>query len=468
MSEQPALKILLIDDDADVRRALRGHLDNQGHLVRDAANGEEGLRQLDEASVDVVITDMVMPGIGGDEVLRRIRQRWPDTEVVVITAFGDVERAVAAMRDGAFDFFSKPFEVHAISACLQRTARFQALRRERDGMRRRLHAINERERGRYGVDNLIGDSDAMVAVREQVRQAADAHDTNVLVTGETGTGKELVARAIHTESERADGPFVAVDCTAIARSLAEGELFGHVRGAFTDARSDRAGLIEQADGGTLFLDEIGDMEPAVQPRLLRVLEERCVRRLGDDHERWVDIRVVAATNQDLQQAAELGRFRNDLLFRLNTYEIAVPPLRDRRQDVVPLATRLLGQFSHDLRKPMDGFSPGALEALLAYPYPGNVRELRNIVEQAAIRARGSTVEANVLGLRPLSVAQVGHPAAPSDTEDLNLERAEYHLLRQALNRAQGNRTRAADLLGLSRDSLRRRLRRHGLDDDPVD
>lgn len=396
--EDPGLQILLIDDDDDVRRTLGAHLTGRGHTTRTAPTGASGLSLLRQGPADVVITDMRMPGLSGLDVLAQVRTDWPESEVVVITAFGDVESAVEAMRAGAFDYFTKPYEVHAISACLQRTARFKALRREKDRMQQRLRAIGVSERRRYALEGLIGESAAMAAVRDSVLQVAATPDTTVLISGETGTGKELVARALHYEGHRAEGPFVAVDCTSIPVALVESELFGHVRGAFTDAREDRQGLIEQADGGTLFLDEIGDMDLAVQPRLLRVLEERTVRRLGDGRERPVDIRVVAATNQDLRAAVATGKFREDLQFRLNAFEIHLPRLRDRGGDVTLLAQHFLQRYARDLRRNVANFEPSAQTALQQHPFHGNVRELRNVVERAVIQCQGGLLTAADLDL----------------------------------------------------------------------
>ena len=473
------LHILVMDDDDDVRRTLGDHLRSQGHQARRAASGEEGLRILAREPVDVVITDVRMPGMDGFEVLRRVRESWPDTEVIVVTAFGDVEGAVRAIREGAFDYFTKPFSVHDITASLTRTARFQSLRRDNVRIRERLERLQEQGRIEHGLAAIIGESAAIQRVREQVTQVAATPETTVLISGDTGTGKELVARAIHFESARAGGPFVPVDCTAIPESMAEDELYGHVKGAFTDAREAHRGLFERADGGTLFLDEIGDMSQGLQASLLRTLEERRVRRLGSEVEIHVDVRLVSATNRDLEAQVADGAFRQDLLYRLNTFHIHLPSLVERREDIPALARAFMSRYAGQMRKPVRDFTPEAMERLSTQTFPGNVRELKNAIERAVILCSGEQIGADNLseyavgpalgpgteGGPPPPTFPAGESAAAASQYPggLNLATAEKALVLGALAQSGGNRSAAAELLGISRDALRRRLVRYEIE-----
>ncbi|MBT4497833.1 MAG: sigma-54-dependent Fis family transcriptional regulator [Gemmatimonadetes bacterium] len=466
---QNQLRILLVDDDDDVRRTLGDYLRGRDHRVVLSGSGERGLEILQGEKVDIVITDMRMSGMDGFELLAAVREGWPGIEVIVITAYGDVEGAVRAMREGAFDYFTKPFEVHDIAASLQRTARFQSLRRENERFRERLDRLGAEGRRRYGLEAIIGESQVIGQVKELVAQVAGTEGTTVLLVGETGTGKELVARAIHYESARARGPFVAVDCSAVPQTLIENAFYGHVKGAFTDAREAGKGYFEMADGGTLFLDEIGDMDPAMQTRLLRTLEERRVRRLGGAEEIAVDVRVVSATNQDLLQATAEGRFRQDLFYRLNTFTIRIPPLRERPEDILPLARHFLERFGREMRKSIAGFGDRAQSLLAAHPFPGNVRELRNTVERAVILCREDRVgEAQLVFERAEGREEVSSAPAPvrqaEEGESLNLAEAEERLIRRALQSCAGNKAGAARLLGISRDALRRRVERYGIEE----
>ena len=462
------LRILFVDDDKDIRRTLGNHLSGQGYEVEMAEDAERAVAIMGSQAFDIVITDVRMPGMDGFELLRRVRAESPESEVIVVTAFGDVDSAVRALREGAFDYFTKPINVHDIAASLQRTARFHALRQENERYRERLERLDTIGRARYGLDAIVGTSEGIQQVRELIAQVGDAEVTTVLITGETGTGKELVARAIHYESSRTTGPFVAVDCSSVPRELIESAFYGHVQGAFTDARESHKGYFEQADGGTLFLDEIGDMDRSMQVRLLRTLEERVVRRVGSESETPVDVRVISATNRDLAEAISAGEFRSDLYYRLNTFTIHVPPLRQRIDDIEPLALYFLEEFSAEMRKEIDTVSPDAVQRLQDYSFPGNVRELRNTIERAVICCQRDTVEVVDLdaSIGVSSVAR-GQERASGDGEsaedDLNLAEIEERLIRTALERAEGQRALAARLLGISRDALRRRMGRYGID-----
>ena len=462
--EHNALEILLVDDDADICRALGELLLEEDYRVHVSENGLQALEVLGRERVDVVITDVRMPRMDGFELLERARRQWPDIEVIVVTAYGDVESAVRALREGAFDFFTKPFDMHDIIATLERTARFCALRRENERFRKQLDRMGSEARMRYGVASIVGESAQIEEVRQRILQVARTEATTVLIEGETGTGKELVARAIHYESARVGGPLVEVDCTAIPENLIESELFGHVKGAFTDAREERQGRFEQAHGGTLFLDEIGDMALEMQSKLLRTLEGRWVQRVGGSTPIPVDVRVVSAANRDLRRAIEEEMFRTDLYYRLNTFTIRLPLLRDRPGDILPLARYFLQNFTREQHREIGDFAPETQALLLAHSFPGNVRELRNMIERATILCRGECISAGDLELGP---AQMVRPepvvAVPVEPEILNLDELEKRAILRAMEICGGKRAQAIQLLGISKDTLRRRLDHYGLE-----
>lgn len=463
-----SLSILVVDDDPGMRRTVATYLEARHHAVKTAACGREGLDLLAGGGFDVVITDVKMPDMTGFDVLRSVKEQAPQVEVIMMTAFGEMETTVRALREGAFDFFTKPFDVQDLAAALHRTVRFQALRRERDRLEAQVVRFESEDRQEHGLTAIVGDSPEIREVRELVRQVATAGSTSVLITGETGTGKELVARAIHLESDRRHGPFVAVDCSAIPENLLESEFYGHVKGSFTDARDDRAGHFEAADGGTLFLDEVGDMDPGMQSKLLRTLEERRVRRVGGREEISVDVRVVSATNRDL--ATETGSFRRDLYYRLNSFSIHIPPLRERARDIPSIARHFLDRYRHELHRPIEGIGDAALDLLSSHPFPGNVRELRNLVERAAILCCSPMIDVGDLRFDPVPEAgpvETQTPDATSQTQsssaDLRLDLVEKATIEKAMRRTGGNQVQASELLGITRDALRRRLRRYGID-----
>ncbi len=467
MAEQVSMTVLVIDDDAHIRAAIGKFLIARGHTVIEAANGEKGVEVVESQAVDIVITDVKMPGMDGFEVLRRVRSVSPEAEVIVITGVKEAENAFRALREGAFDFFNKPFKVEELHAAIRRTVRYQVLRKEKNRVQDRLDQFVAQERERGGLNAIIGESEAVAKMKAQIRQVAATDHTTVLIVGETGTGKELVARAVHCESGRAGGPFVAVNCSAIPGNLFESAFFGHKKGAFTDAKADQKGHFELADGGTLFLDEIGDMSLEMQVRLLRTIEERCIRPVGSSCEVDVDVRVVAATNSVLSVAVREGSFREDLYYRLNVFAIQVPPLRERVGDVLFLARHFLTNYARDLRKPLVGFSREAEDLLQKQVFPGNVRMLKNAVERAAILCGDGEIEADDLGFELFE----GGPGGDSGVEQMvqtlpedqmNLPVVERAMLKEALRRTEGNQVQAAALLDISRMVLRSRMKRYGL------
>ncbi len=457
-SSQPS--ILIADDQRDVLESLRFLLKSEGWQVEAATSPRLLLEHLEKRDFDVVLIDLnyardTTSGQEGLDLLRHIRRLDDTLPVVVMTAWGSVELAVEAMRQGARDFVEKPWDNHRLLSILQtQTHLGRALRQGQ-----RLAAENALLRG-DDKPQLIAQSAAMEPVLQLIAHVGPS-DANVLITGENGTGKGLVAQALHRVSGRADKPLITVNIGGLAESIFESELFGHVRGAFTDAKTDRVGRFELADAGTLFLDEIANIPLGLQHKLLRVLETGEFERLGSSRTRRVDVRILSATNADLPVEMEAQRFRQDLLFRLNTVEIRLPPLRDRREDLPILAAHFLSRHAQSYRKPVQGFEPEAMASLLAHPWPGNVRELSHVVERAVLMAHGDTVRPQDLGLTSQD-AQRAQRLEDLTLEDLTLEDAERLLIRKALERYGGNVSDAARGLGLSRSALYRRLEKYGL------
>ncbi len=448
MSAKPV--ILVVDDEKNTReglaRALRGE-----YAVVEAENGLRALDWLATHSADVVLSDLRMPGLDGLALLSRLLAREPRPVLILLTAYGNIETAVEAMRRGAYDFLAKPVNLDRLELLLKRAL-----------AERRLDAENQRLKAqldvKYGFENIVGASPAMQEVFQTIRQVAPTRAT-VLIQGESGTGKELVARALHQCSPRAQGPFVPVHCAALAPTLLESELFGHEKGAFTGAVERRRGRFELADGGTLFLDEVGEIDPALQVKILRVLEERKFERVGGSETVEVDVRLVAATNRDLRQRVAEGAFREDLFYRLFVVNLTLPPLRAREGDIVLLAQHYLKALAAENGKPISGFTPEAMDALTTYPWPGNVRELRNVVERMVVLGHGDR-----LGVRdlPAALRAGAGPAAGGARAGTALREAERQLIAEALRRHKGHRTRAAQELGISRRTLHRKLNEFGL------
>jgi DNA-binding NtrC family response regulator len=438
-------RILVIDDEPSLRDVLKMGLVRAGFEVGTAAGQAEALAQIDD-SWDLVVTDLQLPDGDGLSILRHVKEVAPETAVVVLTAHGSADTAVAAMKLGAHDYLTKPFDLDELRIRARQAIEGANLRRENRELRAQVGA-------RLGLQGLIGKSAAMRSVVERIRAVAGSSST-VLIVGESGTGKELVARAIHDLSPRKGRPFVAVNCGAIAESLLESELFGHVKGAFTDARQSREGVFEQARHGTLFLDEIGEMSLGMQVKLLRVIQERRVRRVGGSEETPVDVRVIAATHRDLIQMVREGAFREDLYYRIDVIQLPLPPLRERVDDI-PL---LVAEFSNRLLRtsgiPKRAFSPAAMSALMRHPWPGNVRELENVVERALTLASGDTVGPGDLSLAtPVREQAIPEPH-PGFLLQEYLRRTEIHLVRRAMEIAEDRRAEAAKLLGISERALK--------------
>ena len=444
--------ILLIDDDDSLRRVIEFSLTEAGHTVRPAASGEEGLALFEAGAFDAVITDITMPGMNGMEVLEKVRQKDEHVPVIMITAYGTIESAVEAMRKGAFDYVTKPFNRDEFRLTLDKALRFRRLEQENIALRAEVT-------DRYRFDSIIGASTTMREVLDLAGRVA-ASDASVLITGETGTGKELLAKGIHFNSPRREGPFVAVNCAAIPENLIESELFGHVKGAFTGAIRDKEGRFEQAAGGTLFLDEIGDLRIDLQAKILRALQEREVDRVGGSRTIPVDVRVIAATNKDLERMVKEGQFREDLYYRLSVIVLQMPPLRDRREDIPLLTSHFLRKFNKGSEVNMD---EAAMKALRSYGWPGNVRELENVVERASVLKRGAVITRSELPDK-LSKEHKGVEDIILNLPDegISLEDLEKGLLIKALERHKGNQTRAAEYLGITRPTLIYRMEKYGL------
>ena len=443
-------RVLVVDDDPGVGDLLHEVLTREGYRVRVSTGGGEAAQLAETETFDLVLADVRMPDCDGLEVLRAFRRADPETIVIMMTAFGTLESAIEAIREGAFDYISKPFNLEEVKLTLRRALE-----------RRRLVAENlrfrEELRERYRVDRLVGSSAAMLEVYKLVARVAPGRST-VLVQGESGTGKELVARAIHYNGPRAAQPFQAVDCGSLAETLLESELFGHVKGAFTGAVTTKRGLLEEAHGGTCFLDEVGDVGPNPQARILRFLQEHEIKPVGGTESRKVDVRVIAATNKDLEGLVKAGRFREDLFYRLNVVTIRLPPLRERREDIPVLAEHFLRKYAAENGKAVSQIAPESLAILQAYAWPGNVRELENIIERAVALTTSPILVPDDLPHRLMEHRAKPAPASGFQTLE-EMERA--HLLR-ALQEAGGNKKRAAQLLGIGRRTLYRMAERHGI------
>ena len=457
-------RVLVVDDERSMREFLAICLRRQGHQVSVAENGDQAVLALDETEVDIVVTDLQMPGdTDGLGVLAAVKERDLETEVIVVTAFATPKTAISAMKDGAYDYLTKPFKIDEINAVIARALEKRALVAANTMLRAAVS-------GRHRLASLIARSPQMQRVFDLIEKIHSTK-TNVLITGESGTGKELVARALHSEGNRSSKPFVAVNCGAIPADLLESELFGHVKGSFTGAVTDKVGLFEQADGGSLLLDEIGELSMGLQVKLLRALQERQIKPVGASVEKTIDVRVIAATNRELEEEVERGAFRQDLFYRLNVIELRIPSLRQRDGDIALLVDHFIRRFAAEQDKDVRGISPEALVKLEAYHYPGNVRELENIIERAVTLCSGSTLaEDDLPRLREpnktgTTVAEMTDIPATGIDLDVALANFERTIIGRALEMSGGVRKKAAGLLGITFRSFRYRLKKLGLEND---
>jgi len=446
-------KVLVVDDEAIVRESLCDWLSDIGHQVLTAENGPKALKIIQKEEPSIVIADLVMPGMDGIELLKRIREISPRTEVIVVTAYGSIPTAITAMREGAYDYIEKPFCPERAELLIEKLVEHQQLLEENITLQHRLEE-------RYRFENIIAKSPRMQQVIEIIKVVAKSNAT-VLITGETGTGKELVAQAIHSQGHRRGKPFVAVSCAALPESLLESELFGHEKGSFTGAYAQKKGKFEVANRGTLFLDEIGEMSANIQVHLLRVLEEKEFTRVGGNEPIKVDVRVISATNRDVKQAVARGQFREDLYYRLNVVNIELPPLRERKEDIPLLAQHFLKKFALENNKEVTGFSPEATDFLLKYDWPGNVREMENAIERAVILAQNPIIEVTDLPQSELV-------SAGSTPAERNLKQVEKDHILNVLTETGGNYTEAARILGVSRMTLYNKAKAYKLNVKKID
>jgi two-component system response regulator AtoC len=446
--------ILIVDDEHLIRWSLTSRLAKEGYRLLEAATAAEALERSRDG-VDLVLLDYRLPDADGLEVLKQIKQTTPDTLVIMLTAHSTIETAVEAMKHGAYHFANKPFDVDEVALLVEKALETTRLRRE-------VRALRASQAQPYSADRIVGNSPAVVAMRALLQKIASSPASTVLLTGESGTGKDLAAKVIHYASDRANKPFMNITCSALPDTLLESELFGHERGAFTGADRQKRGLLESADGGTVFLDEIGEMVPALQAKLLRFLEEKSFKRLGGSTDLQVSVRVIAATNRDLDAEVRQGRFRQDLYYRLNVIPIVLPPLRERADDIPLLVSFYVDAYNTEFKKRIAGVGQDAMARLQSYGWPGNIRELRNAVERAMLLAAGSELVADDFPVTAPAFARLAEDV-PLPSAGINLEQLERSLVVQALERTGWNQTHAARLLGLNRDQIRYRIEKFALE-----
>ena len=448
-------RILVVDDDESLRRVLQAQLEQDGYSVVTAASAQEAFSLLQFRAYDLVITDLRMPGLSGIEVLKQVKSLYPESIVIVLTAFGTVETAVEAMKAGAYDFLTKPVHPEELSLVVARALDHLRLIEE-------VHSLRASLNEKYGFENILGRSAALLQVLDTTARAARTNST-VLIRGETGTGKELLARAIHFNSARKDKPLITINCSAIPKELLESELFGHKKGAFTGAVADKRGKVEMADGGTLFLDEIGEMSPELQVKVLRLIQEGEIEKIGSEAKNHVDVRVIAATHRDLQAMIEDGTFREDLYYRLAVIPLVLPPLRERLEDLPELVEHFFKKTQEKIGRPDLTLSPALMPYFARYRWPGNVRELQNVMERIAVLARGNEVTIHDLP-EFLRRERAGVDALEIDLapQGVSLEAIEKELILKALEKCHWNQTHAARYLDISRKTLIYRMERHGI------
>ena len=445
--------ILVVDDEQLIRWSLSERLTSEGYTVVEAGTARDALQKFGP-EIDLVLLDYRLPDSDGLSVLKKMKAAQADVPIILLTAFSSIETAVEAMKQGAYHYANKPFNLDEIAMVVQKGIETTALRRE-------VRSLRASRSEPYAVSRIVGESPTMVALKGLLQRIATSPASTVLLMGESGTGKDLAAKVIHYNSERASRSFMNITCSALPEALLESELFGHERGAFTDARQQKTGLLESADGGTVFLDEIGEMVPALQAKLLRFLEEKTFKRVGGAADIRVDARVIAATNRDLEEAVAQGKFREDLFYRLNVMQVLLPPLREHPGDIPLLLSFYIDQFNREFRKQVQGASPEALELLRGYRWPGNIRELRNAVERAMLLADGNLLEPEHFPMTVARRSSDGRYDLPE--EGVSLEQVERELVVQALQRTGWNHTKAAALLGLNRDQIRYRVEKFGLE-----
>jgi DNA-binding NtrC family response regulator len=448
--------ILVVDDEKLIRWSLKERLTREGYGVAEAEDGRAADSALERSAPDLVLLDMRLPDTDGLSILKGIQERTPELPVIVITAYSTVDTAVEAMKLGAYDYVAKPFNMDELAITVKRALENSALKREV------LDHVRE-QKARFGAHNLVGRSKAMQGILQLVRKVSTSQATTVLVRGESGTGKDMIAKAIHYESTRADKPFMNITCTALQDTLLESELFGHEKGSFTDAKAQKKGLFELAHEGTIFLDEIGDMSATLQAKLLRALEEKAFRRIGGTQDIKVDVRVIAATNQPLEKLIEQKRFREDLYYRLNIITMDVPPLRERRDDIPLLVDHFLKRFASEFKRALADVTGEAMKKLQDYDWPGNIRELKNVIERAVLLGSGAVIgtEDVMLG-RPGAVPEKSGRLLSLPHKGIKFDDLEKDMVVQALERTGGNQTKAGELLGMTRDQIHYRMEKFGL------
>ncbi len=452
-------KIMIIDDEIEICNILKEFLEGLGYHVITAQNGIDGLKLISQNVVDVLILDLNMPGMHGLDVLKKVKNTYPDISVIILTGFPSIDSAVESMKLGAYDYLVKPIDFKRLEVLLEKVF-------EQIFMKKRLEILERKVRGEYKFEGMVAQSIGMLNVFHMIKQIAP-YSTNVLITGETGTGKEMVAHAIHNLSPRKNKPFVVINCAGLVESLLESELFGHVKGSFTGAVRDKSGLFEIANEGTIFLDEIGELPLSLQAKLLRVLEYREIQRIGDTKIRKVDVRIIAATNVDLKAMVEAERYRKDLFFRLNSFCINIPPLRERKEDIPLLCQHFISQLNNELKKDIKGMNQEVIDLFMELPWEGNVRELRNVVERSYIMAKDEFISIDDI---PSEYKNINFKATnklldePDELEETptTLAELEKRYIAKVLKLTSGNRSKAAKILGLSRRSLYRKLKRYGI------